>query len=76
MYLSYNESQQILVRDQIIHCIVDHSGYLVSTQSSDVLPNWNTTDIGRLMIRKQQSIQFCHETKLKQTHKTLNDILN
>ena len=30
-------------------------------------------DIGRLMICKQQSTQFCHETELKRTHKTLND---
>jgi hypothetical protein len=64
------------VWDQIIHCIVDHSGYLVLTQSSNVPPNWNTTDIGHLMIHKQQLTQFCHETKLKRTHKTLNDGLN
>ena len=70
MYLPYNKSQRILVRDQIIHCIIDYSGYLVSTQSSDVPPDWNTMDIGLLVIHKQQSTQFCHETELKQTHKT------
>ena len=47
---------------------------LDSLESSDV--SLITTDIGRLMIRKQQSPQFCHETKLKQIHKTLNDKLN
>jgi hypothetical protein len=71
IYVPYNESQRILVRDQIIHCIIDHSGYLVLTQSSDVPPDWNTMDIGHFMIHKQQ--KFCHKTELKRTHKTLND---
>jgi hypothetical protein len=33
----------------------------------------DSMDIERLMIRKQQSTQFYHETKLKRTYKTLND---
>ena len=35
-----------------------------------------TTDISRLVIRKQQSTQFCHEIELERTHTTLNDGLN
>ena len=48
---------------------------LDSIESSDV-SRTITTDIGRLMIHKQQSIQFCYETELKRTHTTLNDKLN
>jgi hypothetical protein len=45
----------------------------MSIESSDVPPDWNTMDFGRLMIRRQQSTQFCHETELKRTYKTLNN---
>ena len=52
---------------------MSHNEYWFENESSDVTPDWNTTDIGCLMIRKQQSTQFCHKTELKRTHKTLND---
>jgi hypothetical protein len=48
------KSQQIFNLDRIIHCIVDHKGYLISIESSDVPPD--TTNVGRLMNHKQQSI--------------------
>jgi hypothetical protein len=31
MCLLYKESQRMLVWDRVIHCIIDHSGYLVLT---------------------------------------------
>jgi hypothetical protein len=48
------KSQRIFNLDIIIHYIVDHSGYLISIESSDVLPD--TTNVGSLMNHKQQSI--------------------
>ena len=64
------KSRQII---QCIHRITSHNGYWFKNKLSDVALDWNTMDIGRLMIRKQQSTQFCHETKLKWINKTLND---
>ena len=58
---------------QCIHRITSHNGYWFENESSDVPLNWNTMDIGHLMIRKQQSTQFFHKIELKRTHKTLND---
>ena len=56
-----------------IYRITSHNGYWFENESSDVPLDWNTTNIGRLMIRKQQSTQFCHEIELKLINKTLND---
>jgi hypothetical protein len=33
------ESQQIFYLDRITHCIVDHSEYLISIETSDVPPD-------------------------------------
>ena len=67
------KSRQII---RCIHRIMSHNGYWFKNESSDVPPDSNTMDIGHLMIRKQQSIQFCHKIEWKRTHKTLNDRWN
>jgi hypothetical protein len=72
----YACSIAIIKYRRIIRCIyriMSPNRYWFENESSDVPSDWNTTDIGRLIIRKQQSTQFCQKIKLKQTHKTLND---
>ena len=54
------ESQQIFKQDRIIHCIIDHSGYLVLLKSSDVPLDWNTKNVGQFINHKQQLIRLCH----------------
>ena len=72
----YACSIAIIKSRRIIQCfyrIMSHNGYWFENKSSDVPSDWNTTDIGGLMIHKQQSTQFCHEIELKRTYKTLNN---
>jgi hypothetical protein len=64
----YACSIAIIKSRRIIRCIyriMSHNGYWFKNESSDVPPDWNTTYIGRLMIRKQYSTQFCYKTELK-----------
>ena len=53
----------------------NHNRYLIDEIDRIIrcTPGQITTDIGCLTIHKQQSTQFCHETELKRTNKTLND---
>ena len=57
----YACSIAIIKSKPIIRCIyriMSHNRYWFENESSDVPLDWNTMDIGRLMIDKQQSTQF------------------